>query len=121
MQMKSNIELDAGRETFATGLLPQLIAALRRSRPGDLLAVISSQPSIGADLEAWCRFTRNTLIGSSVEAGGARSIIRCREAPAEPDVDPARGPRLCVFKNLHFKLQCRYCSVRASAIAPPRG
>jgi pyruvate-formate lyase-activating enzyme/TusA-related sulfurtransferase len=114
MQVKSNIELDAGRETFATGLLPHLIAALRRSRPGDLLAVISSQPSIGADLEAWCRFTRNTLIGSSVEAGRTRWIIRCGEAPAEPEADRPVGSRLWLYTNFDCNLQCGYCCVRSS-------
>src|SRR5260221_14167591 len=121
MQMKSNIELDAGRETFATGLLPQLIAALRRSRPGDLLAVISSQPSIGADLEAWCRFTRNTLIGSSVEAGRTRWIIRCGEAPAEPEADRPVGSRLWLYTNFDCNLQCGYCCVRSSPRALRRG
>src|SRR5260221_13069175 len=100
MQMKSNIELDAGRETFATGLLPQLIAALRRSRPGDLLAVISSQPSIGADLEAWCRFTPNTLIGSSVEAGRPRRVIRGGVTPEEPEGGRAGGTRPGVYAKL---------------------
>src|SRR5258707_9566719 len=109
MQMKSNIELDAGRETFATGLLPQLIAALRRSRPGDLLAVISSQPSIGADLEAWCRFTRNTLIGSSVEAGRTRLIILGGETPAEPEDERPGGSRLGLYPNFDRHLQGGHC------------
>src|SRR5258708_21735779 len=121
MQMKSNIELDAGRETFATGLLPQLIAALRRSRPGDLLAVISRQPSSGADREAWCRFPRNALMGSSVEAGRTRWIIRCGEAPAEPEVDRPVGSRLWLYTNFDCNLQCGYCCVRSSPRALRRG
>jgi hypothetical protein len=52
MKAKANIELDAGVKSFATGLLPELIAALRRCRSGDLLAVIGSEGSLGADLEA---------------------------------------------------------------------
>jgi hypothetical protein len=40
MAMKTSIEIDAGTRTFASGLLPELIAALRRCRPGDLLTVI---------------------------------------------------------------------------------
>jgi pyruvate-formate lyase-activating enzyme/TusA-related sulfurtransferase len=120
MQMKANIELDASRKTFATGLLPELIAALRRSRPGDLLAVISGQPSIGVDLEAWCRFTRNTLIGSSVEAGRRRFIIRCGEAPAEGEADRPIGSRLWLYTNFDCNLQCSYCCVRSSPKAPRR-
>ena len=38
--MKANLELEIGRKTFASGLLPELIAVLRRSRPGDLVAVV---------------------------------------------------------------------------------
>ena len=67
MLIKANIELDAGVKSFATGLLPELIAALRRCGPGDLLAVISSEGGLGADLETWCRFTRNTLVDTTVE------------------------------------------------------
>jgi hypothetical protein len=47
--MKANINLDAGSKTFSSGLLPELIAALRHSRPGDLVAVLSSQESIGSE------------------------------------------------------------------------
>ena len=82
--MKATIELDAGTKTFASGLLAELIAALRRCRPGDLLAVISGEASVGADLEAWCRFTRNTLVDTTVEAGRTRWVIRCGAAPANP-------------------------------------
>ena len=37
--MRADFELDIGRKTFASGLLPELIAVLRRSRPGDLVAL----------------------------------------------------------------------------------
>ena len=40
MATKAHIELEAGDKSFATGLLPELIDALRRCGPGDLLAVI---------------------------------------------------------------------------------
>jgi hypothetical protein len=48
--MNANIEIDAGHKTFASGLLPDLIAALRRSREGDLVAVISADPRIGPEM-----------------------------------------------------------------------
>src|SRR5256884_1748484 len=41
--MKANIDLDVGSKTFASGLLPELIAALRRSHPGDLIAVVGAE------------------------------------------------------------------------------
>ena len=57
MGPKANVELDAAGRSFSTGLLPELIAALRGCRPGDLLAVIGGEASIGPDLEAWCRLS----------------------------------------------------------------
>ena len=68
------IELDAGAKTFASGLLPDLIALLRRSRQGELVAVTSHDPNLGPELEAWCRFTRNSLIDVAVERGRTRSM-----------------------------------------------
>jgi hypothetical protein len=68
MAIRAHIELDAGAETFATGLLIELIATLRRMRPGDLMAVIGSDQTIGTELEAWCRFTRNSLVDVALES-----------------------------------------------------
>jgi len=59
--MKADIDLDIGRKTFASGLLPELMAVLRRSRPGDLVAVIGDEEGIGLELETWCRFTGNPV------------------------------------------------------------
>ncbi len=70
--MKADIDLDIGRKTFASSLLPELIAVLRRSRPGDLVAVIGDEESIGPELETWCRFTRNPLLEATVEKVRAR-------------------------------------------------
>jgi hypothetical protein len=55
--MKADIDLDIRRKTFGSGLLPELIAILRRSRPGDLVAVVSDEENVGSELETWCRFT----------------------------------------------------------------
>jgi hypothetical protein len=118
--MKANIELDVGSKTFAAGLLPELITALRRSRPGDLLALVSDEASIGADLETWCRFTRNTLIESSVEAGRARWVIRCGDAPVNADAVRPLGSRLWLYTNFDCNLHCDYCCVRSSPKAPRR-
>ena len=82
--MKAHIDLDVGRKTFASGLLPELIAALRRSRPGDLVAITSTE-SIGTELETWCRFTGNALVESIVENGRGRWVIRCGAAPENSD------------------------------------
>jgi pyruvate-formate lyase-activating enzyme/TusA-related sulfurtransferase len=119
MAMKTSIEIDAGTRTFASGLLPELIAALRRCRPGDLLTVIGREANIGVDLEAWCRFTRNTLIDTTTEAGCTRWVIRCGEVPAA-GADRPVGSRLWLYTNFDCNLHCDYCCVRSSPKAPRR-
>src|SRR6202049_2518825 len=120
MQARASVELDAGTKTFASGLLPDLIAALRRSRPGDLLAVISREASVGRDLEAWGGFPRNSLVDVTVEAGRIRWVIRYGEAPAIADVDRPVGSRLWLYTNFDCNLRCDYCCVRSSPKAPRR-
>jgi pyruvate-formate lyase-activating enzyme len=120
MRTKVKIEVDAGAKSFAAGLLPELIAALRRCRPGDLVAVTSCDADLGTDLDVWCRFTRNTLVDSSVEAGSTRWVIRCGEAPANSDADRPVGSRLWLYTNFDCNLHCDYCCVRSSPKAPRR-
>jgi pyruvate-formate lyase-activating enzyme len=120
MAIKAQFELDAGAKTFASGLLPELIATLRRSRPGDLIAVVSSQASVGAELEAWCRFTRNSLVDTHVEAGRGRWVLRHGEAPLPADTGRPVGSRLWLYTNFDCNLRCDYCCVRSSPKAPRR-
>ena len=120
MPTKAKIEFDAGRKSFATGLLPELIGALRRCGPGDLLAVISSEETLGADLEAWCRFTRNTLVDTTFELNRTRWLIRRGEAPANADANRPVGSRLWLYTNFDCNLHCDYCCVRSSPKAPRR-
>jgi pyruvate-formate lyase-activating enzyme/TusA-related sulfurtransferase len=120
MQMKTSIELDAGTKTFSSGLLLELIAALRRIRPGDLLAVISGEASVGVGLEAWCRFTRNTLVDRTLEGGRMRYVIRYGEAPANTAADRPVGSRLWLYTNFDCNLCCDYCCVRSSPKVPRR-
>ena len=120
MPIKANLEIDAGPKSFTTGLLPELITALRRCRPGDLLAVVSQQTGLGADLELWCRFTRNTLIETTEESGRSRWVIRCGEASADSEADRPIGSRLWLYTNFDCNLHCDYCCVRSSPKAPRR-
>src|SRR5215831_8367525 len=119
MAIRANIELDAGAKTFATGLLAELIAALRCMRPGDLMAVFGSDGAVGTDLEAWCRFTRNSLVDVTVEEGRHRWVIRCGEAP-ENDAGRPVGSRLWLYTNFDCNLCCDYCCVRSSPKASRR-
>ena len=101
--MRADFELDIGRRTFASGLLPDLIAVLRRSKPGDLVALIGDEESVGPELETWCRFTGNALLEKTVENGRTRWVFRCGSvaAPAavpEEDNRPV-GSRLWLYTN----------------------
>src|SRR5215831_7835409 len=114
MRMIAAVEVDAGTKTFASGLLPDLIAALRRSRKGDLVAVTSSDRSIGPELEAWCRFTRNSLIDVAVEEDRTRWVLRYGEALENVEEDRPVGSRLWLYTNFDCNLSCDYCCVRSS-------
>ena len=118
MRTNADVELDAGTKTFASGLLPDLIDTLRRSRQGDLVAVISGDPTIGPELEAWCRFTRNSLVDVAVQEGHTRWVFRYGEAPEQED-RPV-GSRLWLYTNFDCNLYCDYCCVRSSPKAPRR-
>lgn len=120
MPMKADFELDAGGKTFASGLLPELIAAVRRARPGDLIAVSSHDERVGVDLEAWCRFTHNSLVDSTMEAGRRRWVVRYGKAPEPADTRHSVGSRLWLYTNFDCNLRCDYCCVRSSPKAPRR-
>ena len=120
MAIRADVELEAGAKTFASGLLVELIAALRRVRPGDRIAVIGSDRAVGTELEAWCRFTRNSLVEVTVEQNRHRWVIRCGEAPAELDIQRPLGSRLWLYTNFDCNLRCDYCCVRSSPKAPRR-
>jgi uncharacterized Fe-S cluster-containing radical SAM superfamily protein len=119
MRREAKIELDAGDRTFATGLLADLIAALRRSRDGDLLAITGDESTVGADLDAWCRFTGNSLVGTTIEPHGTRWVIRYGAAPVDPHPERV-GSRLWLYTNFDCNLCCDYCCVRSSPTAPRR-
>jgi TusA-related sulfurtransferase len=112
MPLRANIELNADAKTFASGLLVELIAALRRTRPGDLVAVISPEHNLGPEFETWCRFTRNSLVETTVQEGHYRWVIRNGEVPASLHDDRPIGSRLWLYTNFDCNLRCDYCCVR---------
>lgn len=118
--MKADVDLDIRRKTFASGLLPELIAVLRRSRPGDLVALVGDEESVGPELETWCRFTGNPLVEKTVEKGRRRWVLR-RGTVAVPGEDNRPvGSRLWLYTNFHCNLCCDYCCVRSSPAAARR-
>jgi len=116
--MRADIDLDVKQKTFASGLLPELIAALQRSQPGDLIGVVADEEGIGPELETWCRFTGNTLLDATIEMGRSRWVFRCG-AIATEDSRPV-GSRLWLYTNFDCNLRCDYCCVRSSPSAPRR-
>ncbi len=118
--MKADIELDVRRKTFASGLLPELISALRRSRPGDLVAVVGDDDSIGPELERWCRFTGNPLQEAAVLAGRRRWVFRCGTVAVPAEDNRPVGSRVWLYTNFDCNLRCDYCCVRSSPTAPRR-
>ncbi|HYM79493.1 MAG TPA: radical SAM protein [Candidatus Dormibacteraeota bacterium] len=122
--MRADIDLDIGRKTFGSGLLPDLIAVLKRSRPGDLVAVVGDEASVGPELETWCRFTGNALLETTVENRRTRWVFRCGGVPAPagvpPEGDRPVGSRLWLYANFDCNLHCDYCCVRSSPTAPRR-
>src|ERR1700750_899605 len=118
--MRVEIEIEAGSKTFASGLLPDLIDAVRRSRPGNLFTIVGNDPELSEDLATWCRFTRNTLVETTKQANQTRWVIRCGEAPAESEADRLVGSRLWLYTNFDCNLRCDYCCVRSSPTAARR-
>jgi pyruvate-formate lyase-activating enzyme len=116
--MKSDIDLDISRKTFASGLLPELIAVLRRSRPGDLVAVVGDEESIGPELETWCRFTGNPLQEVTVEQGRRRWVFRRGTVAVPAEDNRPLGSRIWLYTNFDCNLRCDYCCVRSSPTAP---
>ena len=116
--MRTDIDLDVKQKTFATGLLPDLIAVLHRSRPGDLVGVVADEEGVGPELETWCRFTGNALLEATIENGRPRWVFRCGPAPTEES--RPLGSRLWLYTNFDCNLRCDDCCVRSSPTAPRR-
>src|SRR2546423_2686783 len=118
--MKADIDLEIGQKTFTSGLLPELVAVLRRSRPGDLVAVIGDEQDIGPEVETWCRFTGNSLLEATIEKGRARWVFRCGTLAVPAEDNRPVGSRLWLYTNFDCNLHCDYCCVRSSPAAPRR-
>ena len=118
--MRADFELDIGRKTFASGLLLEVIAVLRRCRPGDLVALLGDDKSVGPELETWCRFTGNSLLDATAEQGRTRWVFRCGAVPVPAEDNRPVGSRLWLYTNFDCNLHCDYCCVRSSPTAPRR-
>lgn len=119
--LSTRLDVDAGERTFASGLLLELLAALRTTSPGDLIGVRSTSPAaVEQDLESWSRLTGHTIVATTATDGQKRWVIRHGAADSiEPDARPL-GERLWLYVNFDCNLRCDYCCVRSSPTAPRR-
>jgi len=118
--MKADINLDIGAKTFASGVLAELIAVLRSTQSGALVAVVGDEASVGPELERWCRFTGNALLESTTEKDRMRWVFRCGNNAALGEETRPVGSRLWLYTNFDCNLHCDYCCVRSSPAAPRR-
>jgi uncharacterized radical SAM superfamily Fe-S cluster-containing enzyme len=118
--MKADIDLDIGAKTFASGVLAELIAVLRGTQPGALVALVGDEASVGPELETWCRFTGNALLEATTEKDRMRWVFRCGNNAALGEDSRPVGSRLWLYTNFDCNLHCDYCCVRSSPTAPRR-
>src|SRR5215470_15881995 len=82
MALKARIEIESRGRTFASGLLLDIVAALRETAGGDLVAITGDDPAVGKDLETWSRLTRNPIVDVTSEDGRTRWVFCCvRSSP----------------------------------------
>jgi pyruvate-formate lyase-activating enzyme len=118
--MRPRVEIGPTDKTFASGLLLELLAAMRATSEGDLIA-LRAGASIGSDLEAWARLTDNAIVDKSdAPDGTVRWLIRNGHAPGMGDDERPVGSRLWLYTNFDCNLACDYCCVRSSPHAPRR-
>ena len=67
--------LDALGQGCAT-LTPLIAAALREMATGDVLSVLTDDPTAPQDIAAWSRLTGHALVARVAESGGTRFFLR---------------------------------------------
>jgi len=112
------VSVDANGRTFASGLLLDLVSALRQTIPGDLIG-LTADPTIEPDLDAWSRITGHAIVSRTIDHARAHWVLRNGTLGPDRDARPL-GERLWLYVNFDCNLQCDYCCVRSSPTAPRR-
>jgi tRNA 2-thiouridine synthesizing protein A len=73
----AEVTLDAVGEGCAT-LTPRIASAMRGMAPGQVLAVVCDDPAAADGIAAWSRLTGHEVVGTTVEGGGTRFLLRHR-------------------------------------------
>lgn len=111
-RLHAHVELPPTAKDFASGLLVDVVEALKRCPRGGLVAIVA-RSAIAEDLERWARFTGNAIVARTDEADGVRFVVRNGPAPVEEPPRPI-GSRLWLYTNFDCNLACDYCCVRSS-------
>jgi len=120
-QLTARVELDIGDRTFGSGLLLDLLSALRQTSTGDLIALTCRDAAaIDSDLDAWSRLTGHSIVARTTGKDGTRWVIRHGAAGGESGDARPLGERLWLYVNFHCNLRCDYCCVRSSPNARRR-
>jgi TusA-related sulfurtransferase len=119
-RLPARIELGTTTKTFASGLLLDLVAALRETDAGDLIALTAGRTGVASDLETWSRLTGHAIVGRSEENGATRWVIRHGAAVEEDGAERPLGRRIWLYTNFDCNLKCDYCCVRSSPAARRR-
>ncbi|MEM3675745.1 MAG: sulfurtransferase TusA family protein [Thermoplasmataceae archaeon] len=64
------------RGTACPGPITDLIRAYRKSKNGDIIELIATDPGVRADAKSWCDRTRNELVDIQENAGEYRVRIK---------------------------------------------
>ncbi|HEX7125165.1 MAG TPA: sulfurtransferase TusA family protein [Thermodesulfobacteriota bacterium] len=64
------------RGSFCPGPMMELIRAMRESRVGDVLAVLSTDTGSKTDIKAWAAKARHEFLGVFPEEGYDRIVVR---------------------------------------------
>jgi TusA-related sulfurtransferase len=119
MHPNAHVELPATEKDFPSGLLLDVVDALKRCPSGALLAITLRRASTVDELERWARFTGNAVIARTHEPDGTRLVIRNGAVAADESPRPI-GSRLWLYTNFDCNLACDYCCVRSSPRADRR-
>jgi 5-methyltetrahydropteroyltriglutamate--homocysteine methyltransferase len=90
----ADVRFDGGNLDCGNGLLLLIRRHIDPMHPGQLLEILSTEPTVEQDLPAWCRLTGNELV-SAVREGGRLSFLVCKGSFREGRSrrDPTDRPR----------------------------
>jgi len=84
---------DGGELDCGSGLLLLIRRHIDPLRPGELLEIVSREPSVAEDLPAWCRLTGNALLSVGGEGRERRYLVVKGTRQAPPRGEPAGASR----------------------------